>query len=56
LAPATPDEIGVSREYLAETLRNAMEVRLRFTVLRAAESLGWLDELTDEVVGIVFGG
>ena len=54
-APAMPNEIGVSREYLGETLRNAMEVRLRFTVLRAAESLGWLDELTDEVAALVCG-
>ena len=54
-APATPEEIGVGPDYLAETLRNAMEVRLRFTVLRAAESLGWLDDLADEVVELVCG-
>jgi len=54
-APTTPAEIGVDRAYLAETLRNAMEVRLRFTVLRAAESLGWLDELAEEVVEVVGG-
>ena len=49
-ASIMPEEIGVDRLLLRETLLNAKEVRSRFTVLRAAEILGWLEEITDEVV------
>ena len=49
-APLYPSAIDVSPEYLRETLLNAKEMRSRYTVLRAAESLGWLEEIADEVV------
>ncbi len=49
-APYLPSEIGVDPDYLRETLLNAKEVRSRYTVLRAAETLGWLEEITDQVV------
>jgi glycerol-1-phosphate dehydrogenase [NAD(P)+] len=49
-APTLPTEIDVDPDYLRETLKNAKEMRSRYTVLRAAETLGWLDELIDEVV------
>ena len=44
-----PEEIDVDRALLRETLLNAKEIRSRYTVLRAAETLGWLEEITDEV-------
>jgi glycerol-1-phosphate dehydrogenase [NAD(P)+] len=50
----SPQSIGVDRAYLAETLLNSMEVRSRYTVFRAAQSLGWLEELAEEVVELVF--
>ncbi len=49
-ASIMPEEIGVDRRLLRETLLNAKEIRSRYTVLRAAETLGWLEEITDEVV------
>jgi glycerol-1-phosphate dehydrogenase [NAD(P)+] len=49
-APTLPTEIDVDPDYLRETLKNAKEMRSRYTVLRAAETLGWLDELIDDVV------
>ena len=45
-----PHAIDVDREYLRETLLNAKDVRPRYSVLRAAETLGWLEEITEEVV------
>ncbi len=45
-----PEEIHVDRDLLHETLLYAKEVRSRYTVLRAAETLGWLDEISDEIV------
>ena len=45
-----PQDIGVNRPLLREALLNAKEVRSRYTVLRAAETLGWLEEIVDEVV------
>jgi glycerol-1-phosphate dehydrogenase [NAD(P)+] len=56
-AAILPEEIDVDRSLLRETLLNAKEVRSRYTVLRAAEHLGWLEEITEEVVGEYdFGG
>ncbi|MDY0094305.1 MAG: sn-glycerol-1-phosphate dehydrogenase [Candidatus Vecturithrix sp.] len=49
-ASILPHEIEVDRELLRETLLNAKEVRSKYTVLHAAETLGWLEEITDEVV------
>ena len=48
-ASIMPEEIDVDRALLRETLLNAKEIRSRYTVLRAAETLGWLEEITDEV-------
>ena len=45
-----PQDIDVNRSLLREALLNAKEVRSRYTVLRAAETLGWLEEITAEVV------
>jgi glycerol-1-phosphate dehydrogenase [NAD(P)+] len=50
-ASIMPGEIDVDRALLREALLNAKEIRSRFTVLRAAEILGWLEEITEEVVG-----
>ncbi|PIE31876.1 hypothetical protein CSA56_17175 [candidate division KSB3 bacterium] len=49
-ASIMPKEVHVDRELLRETILYAKEVRSRYTVLRAAETLGWLEEITDEVV------
>lgn len=49
-ASILPHEIEVDRKLLRETLLNAKEVRSKYTVLHAAETLGWLEEITDEVV------
>jgi len=49
-ASILPHEIEVDRDLLRETLLNAKEVRGKYTVLRAADTLGWLEEITDEVV------
>jgi glycerol-1-phosphate dehydrogenase [NAD(P)+] len=54
-APCLPREIGVDRAFLTESILNAMGVRLRFTVLRAAETLGWLEDLAEETVAAVAG-
>lgn len=50
-ASISPQDIEVNRSLLREALLNAKEVRSRYTVLRAAETLGWLEEIVDEVVG-----
>jgi glycerol-1-phosphate dehydrogenase [NAD(P)+] len=52
-APALPREIDVSPDLLRETLLLAKEIRGKYTLLRAAETLGWLDEIVDEVVSDV---
>ena len=49
-APVLPAEIEVDPEFLRETLINAKEIRSRYCLLRAAETLGWLYEIVDEVV------
>ncbi|GAK60101.1 3-dehydroquinate synthase [Candidatus Vecturithrix granuli] len=49
-ASILPQEIEVDRPLLRETLLNAKEVRSKYTVLHAADTLGWLEEITDEVV------
>ena len=49
-AAAVPSDLEIDAEYLRETLLNAKEVRSRYTVMRAAETLGLLDEIVDEVV------
>jgi glycerol-1-phosphate dehydrogenase [NAD(P)+] len=49
-ASIMPEDVDVDRELLREALLNAKDVRSRYTVLRAAEMLGWLEEITDEVV------
>ncbi len=49
-ASILPQDIDVNRSLLREALLNAKEVRSRYTVLRAAETLGWLEEITEEVV------
>jgi glycerol-1-phosphate dehydrogenase [NAD(P)+] len=48
--PALPAEIGIDTDELRATLYGACEVRNRPSVLSAAEDLGWLDEVIDEVV------
>jgi glycerol-1-phosphate dehydrogenase [NAD(P)+] len=45
-----PEDIDVDQALLRETLLNAKDVRPRYTVIRAAEILGWLEEIADEVV------
>ena len=46
----SPKDIDVDSELLRETLLNAKDIRSRYTVLRVADILGWLEEITDEVV------
>ena len=47
---AFPKEIDVDSAHLRETLMNAKEVRSRYTLMRAAETLGWLEEICEEVI------
>ncbi|MBD3323713.1 iron-containing alcohol dehydrogenase, partial [candidate division KSB3 bacterium] len=49
-ASILPKEIHVGRDLLREAILHAKEVRSRYTVLRAAETLDWLEEITEEVV------
>jgi len=51
--PAYPAEIGVSSDELRVALFAALEVRNRYSVLSAAEELGWLSGIIDEVVETV---
>ncbi len=51
--PAHPADIGVNSDELRVALFGALEVRDRFTVLSAAEELGWLADIIDEVVETV---
>ncbi|MEE8440152.1 MAG: iron-containing alcohol dehydrogenase, partial [Spirochaetia bacterium] len=51
--PACPADIGVGSDELREALFGALEVRNRFSVLSAAEELGWLDPIITEVVETV---
>ena len=45
-----PEEIDVDPSLLRESLLNAKEIRTHYTILRLADTLGWLEELTEEVV------
>ena len=45
-----PEEIDVDRSLLREALLNAKEIRTHYTILRLTDTLGWLEELTQEVV------
>jgi glycerol-1-phosphate dehydrogenase [NAD(P)+] len=54
--PAYPADIGVGADELREALFCALESRNRFTVLTAAEELGWLREIINEVVETIPGG
>ena len=45
-----PQDIDVNRPLLREALLHAKDVRSRYTVLRAAETLGWLEEIVEDVV------
>ncbi len=51
--PAYPADIGVNSDELRVALFGALEVRNRFSVLSAAEELGWLADIIDEVVETV---
>ncbi|NPV54980.1 MAG: sn-glycerol-1-phosphate dehydrogenase [Firmicutes bacterium] len=44
-APATPEAIGFSSDWVWEALANAKDLRMRFTVLDFADLLGFLDEI-----------
>ena len=48
-APVDPAAIAVDTGYLRESILTAKEVRGRYTVFRAAETLGWLEEIAEEV-------
>ena len=52
---AFPRDIAVDTNYLRETLINAKEIRGKYTLLRAAETLGWLEEITEEVISDITG-
>lgn len=45
-----PEEVNVDREYLHETILYCKEARVQYTVLGAADALGWLEEIAEEVV------
>ncbi len=45
-----PHEVDVDCDYLRETLLNAKDVRTQYTVLTVADTLGWLEEIVEEIV------
>lgn len=49
--PAQPEEIGISRERLKTSYRQALSIRRRFTVLDLAQRAGLLDAALDRLFG-----
>lgn len=47
---ALPEDVDINAERLREGLLHAKDARIRYSVLRAAETLGWLEDITEEVV------
>jgi glycerol-1-phosphate dehydrogenase [NAD(P)+] len=50
-APVSPEQIGMSREYLRESFVRAQFIRRRFTILDLAVRTGMLDKWLDGVFG-----
>src|ERR1051325_3143184 len=50
-APAEPEQIGISRERLRESFRQAVFIRRRFTVLDVAVRCGVLEPALDQIFG-----
>jgi glycerol-1-phosphate dehydrogenase [NAD(P)+] len=49
-APSTPEEIGVDKAMLRNTILYCKEIRARYTLLQVLFDLDLLEELADEVV------
>jgi glycerol-1-phosphate dehydrogenase [NAD(P)+] len=45
-----PEEVDVDLDYLRETLLNAKDVRTQYTVMTVADTLGWLEEIVEEII------
>ncbi len=45
-----PHDVNVDLDYLRETLLNAKDVRTQYTVMTVADTLGWLEEIVEEIV------
>lgn len=45
-----PSEVDVDLDYLRETLLHAKDVRTQYTVMTVADTLGWLEEIVDEII------
>ncbi len=45
-----PGDIDVERAFLHDAIVHAKDVRIVYSVLDVADTLGWLEELTEEVV------
>jgi glycerol-1-phosphate dehydrogenase [NAD(P)+] len=50
-APVTPEEIGISRERLRDSFRQAYHIRRRFTLLDVVVRAGLLDGALDKIFG-----
>lgn len=45
-----PEDIDVDADYLRQTLLNAHNVRTQPTVMTAANTLGWLEDIVEEII------
>ena len=50
-APTEPEEIGISRSRLKDSVMKAVKIRRRFTILDLGLRCGLLDKWTDELFG-----
>jgi glycerol-1-phosphate dehydrogenase [NAD(P)+] len=49
-AASQPADIDIDADYLRQTLLNAHNVRIQHTVMTAARTLGWLEDIVDEII------
>lgn len=49
-AASQPEDIDVDADYLRQTLLNAHNVRTQPTVMTAADTLGWLEDIVEEII------
>lgn len=55
-ACSNPEDLGISRELFKRSILHAMEIRERFTILRFASGLGFLDEIADKLIDKFYSG
>lgn len=55
-APASPKQIGISRELFRESLLNGWTVRPRYSILKFAKDKGRLEELADKLTDEFYAG